>query len=91
MKKVDQEVGDNDSYMDGRMSMRSDFSRGSSMANSVIIKSSGKGNKILDHVPFNRQNSMQENSKIVSQDDLLPLDDPAKSLNIALLDLSSKI
>jgi hypothetical protein len=27
----------------------------------------------------------------VSQDDLLPLDDPAKSLNIALLDLSSKI
>lgn len=74
--------------------MRSDFSRGSAISGSVVIK---PGPKKLDNLlpaPESLRNSMSrqisgnpENNKVPKSDDLQPLDNPAKSVNLALLDL----
>lgn len=85
MKKPPQFDADNQAD-DEKMTINSDFSRGSN----ISIKSK-KVENLKKSVNAGEDNNLSHHSVSIAKDEeLTPLDNPSKSMNLALLDLQSK-
>lgn len=74
--------------------MKSDFSRGSAFTNGSVKLKPGPSKKLENlgspDIRLTKSISSKLNTALPKSDDLTPLDDPSKSLSLALMDLKGK-